>query len=103
MANRVVSHRISSDEQLRQWVAGNSMHRHTNSKYVKDGECCPDFSCCQSDLLATLEERQAFVTGDKGARNRWLFVFLKRALEAVAKKPDLRVHVVSDTPPGRDN
>jgi len=43
-----------SDFQLKEWVKGNSIHNDI------DDECCPDFSCCDSKLLASENERKLF-------------------------------------------
>lgn len=42
------------EEQLKKWEEGQSLHNEER------GECCPDFSCCQPNLLAPSHERQAF-------------------------------------------
>lgn len=42
------------NNQLEEWVKGNSIH---NSM---DEECCPDFSCCSPELLQPLEIRKTF-------------------------------------------
>jgi N-acetylmuramoyl-L-alanine amidase CwlA len=38
--------------QTRMWMEGISMHNRIT------GECCPDFSCCHSDMLTAKPERQ---------------------------------------------
>ena len=45
---------MTDDEQISDWVAGNSRHNPD-----KD-ECCPDFSCCQTHYKAPLDERILF-------------------------------------------
>jgi len=80
---------ITLEEQLRRWVAGDSVHRlgqqtHANLRRVgsrwrcadcgttgdlaalraaicptPEGECCPDFSCCRPSLAIPLDERAA--------------------------------------------
>lgn len=46
--------------QLNLWLAGQSLHLEMPDL------CCPDYSCCQPELLAPLEERELYVE----ARNR---------------------------------
>ena len=45
---------MTTDEQLNEWVNGNSIHNYDRN------ECCPDFSCCQKHYKATKEEREIF-------------------------------------------
>lgn len=40
--------------QLDEWVKGNSIHNDV------DDECCPDFSCCNPNLLQPKEIRETF-------------------------------------------
>jgi hypothetical protein len=42
------------NNQLNEWVKGNSIHNE------KDNECCPDFSCCKKDCLQPKEVRETF-------------------------------------------
>ncbi len=41
------------EAQLQEWVAGRAVHN------AVDNECCPDFSCCGSQMVA-IEVRLAF-------------------------------------------
>jgi hypothetical protein len=61
---------LSCEEQIRRWVAGESIHNTTRD------ECCPDFSCCNPSILTPLELRKAFLEGDGQQRNRMLAGFL---------------------------
>lgn len=65
---------MTPDEQLALWVKGDSRHNADRD------ECCPDFSCCQPDLLAPLEERELFASlaADSVERDRMLMMFLGR-------------------------
>lgn len=45
---------MTSLEQLNEWVKGNSIHN------TESGECCPDFSCCNSDVNTDIETRKMF-------------------------------------------
>ncbi len=47
---------ISYDEQLDEWVKGNSIHSGTKD----EGRCCPDFSCCKPENLQPIEIRKDF-------------------------------------------
>ncbi len=46
---------MTPEKQLELWVKGDP--RCPNDQ----GECCPDFSCCKSELLLPLADRQRFV------------------------------------------
>ena len=74
---------MTNDEQLREWVNGNSIHNEELR------ECCPDFSCCKPELLAPLEEREHFAEQHAKGDDSMLFLFLGRALNAVAPDKDV--------------
>lgn len=78
---------MTCEEQLAQWVNGISIHNHDRD------ECCPDFSCCQPELLATQEERTLF-SSRPDAKDSMLMMFLGRALSAMPKK--VKVHIAGD-------
>lgn len=61
-------------EQLDEWVKGNSIHNKDRD------ECCPDFSCCRPELLASEIERRTFRNGDEKVRTEMLMMFLGAAL-----------------------
>lgn len=42
------------NNQLEEWARGNPIHNNI------DNECCPDFSCCELDLLQPDEIRKTF-------------------------------------------
>lgn len=89
-------HDISHETQLKEWLGGHSLHRKLPPP-VLGGECVPDFSCCMPDLLASLEERKAYMAGTQAVRNKWLGVFLGRAIEHSAKmtgKKPPKIHMV---------
>ena len=69
-------------KQLLSWLAGISIH-------CQD-QCCPDFSCCQPELLAPFEEREAFAVAylqdDTEQYERMLMMFLGRGLKVLTKK-----------------
>jgi len=72
--------KITCEEQLQRWLAGDSVHRIGDS--TRDDECCPDFSCCYPDLLAPFEEREHFVAlvQSKGNCVPMLMTFLGRLM-----------------------
>lgn len=80
----------SCDEQLRLWVAGESVHVTVAGRKRGTTECCPDFSCCQPALLAPLEVRKAFVRASENDRHAFLLRFLKALCDASVKD----VHVI---------
>lgn len=64
---------MTPNEQLELWVDGHSVHNHDKWYEVVDadgktvgrekqegGECCPDFSCCNPNLLWDRELRIRF-------------------------------------------
>ncbi len=61
---------MTVDEQLSEWLKGNSIHNDDRD------ECCPDFSCCEPSLLADQRTRQAFVDADWDIRYQMLMMFL---------------------------
>lgn len=65
---------MTTDDQLKLWVQGNSVHNDTRD------ECCPDFSCCCPDLQADQETRIRFRDHPK-ERSGLLMKFLVRMLE----------------------
>ena len=69
--------------QLAEWVKGNPTH----SRLSPHAECCPDFSCCGSELWPE-DRRRAFVAADDQARIRMLFGGVASMLEAAACEVD---------------
>jgi len=78
---------MTSDEQLALWVKGESVHN--GDKEDPESECCPDFSCCQPDLLQPVEVRRAFQAASDSERFKFLSTFLGAAL---AKLP-VKTHI----------
>lgn len=72
---------MTNAEQLDLWVAGKlagtGKAGHVFKKIGKHEieECCPDFSCCQPELLASEWLRKEFKDNEKG-REKMLFGFL---------------------------
>ena len=46
---------MKPEKQLKLWVKGELIHNDERD------ECCPDFSCCQPQLLAPEHERKIFL------------------------------------------
>ena len=88
--------KITSEEQLRRWVDGEPVHR--DEELLEGGECCPDFSCCVPELLASPEVRQAFVAASQRDRMQFLGTFLGAALAHAST--DKEVMVVGPGDPG---
>lgn len=81
------------EEQVDRWVSGESLH----SDHRGCGpECCPDFSCCDPDLLQPLEVRRAFKRADSRERGKLCMVFLGGLL--AKKRPDVRAHITDGDP-----
>ena len=85
---------ISSDEQLRRWVGGESVHNDQRD------ECCPDFSCCVPELKADAETRKAFADAPEDRRIEYLGMFLGAA---IARHTDKNVHVAGFGGEGQEN
>ncbi len=84
--------KITSDEQLKRWVDGDSIHRGTREY----GTCCPDFSCCTPRLLADAATRQAFVAASESQRHKFLMVFLGAAIAEAGESE--KVHLAGKEP-----
>ena len=69
--------------QLDEWKRGNSIHNDV------DDECCPDFSCCKPELLASKEKRETFCAvvekGDEDTKMGMLMEFLGRGMAEIGK------------------
>lgn len=66
---------MTPNEQLAIWVEGKSIHNEDRN------ECCPDFSCCNPELLAEESVRIAFAEADPVVREEMLMMFLGKLLE----------------------
>ncbi len=82
---------MTHKEQLDLWVEGHPKHNQETD------ECCPDFSCCNSALLAPRETREefraAFLREDEALTMQLLMGFLSALCATQAGK----VHIA-----GRD-
>lgn len=77
---------MTYDEQLQKWLAGQSVHMGERP----DGQCCPDFSCCQPQLLAPEAERRVFVERPE-VRDQLCMGFLGRALAEMGKADEVHI------------
>lgn len=85
---------MSGEEQLKAWVAGQSVHNPDTD------ECCPDFSCCVTELQAPQEERSAFFgaweRGDVAIMERFLTTFKQRAEVYADKNRCIEISLAPD-------
>ncbi len=87
---RLVGEVMTPDEQLAGWLEGNSSCPNDR------GECCPDFSCCQSDLLVDKQTRQAFINGDDEVRLSMCGMFLGQAFAKATELKDVKIYIAGD-------
>ena len=70
---------MTFEEQLEKWINGESVHND------KRDECCPDFSCCEPELLADRELREryrrAVAEKDEPTQLNILSIFLSAAFQ----------------------
>ena len=85
------------EEQLQLWVAGESVH--VRSSGDEGYECCPDFSCCEPDMLVPVEIRKAFQVASTEARQKYLMTFLS---DIITTKTNTRVHITDGSHENRD-
>lgn len=85
---RKAGYRKRLDKQTLDWVKGNPRHNSV------DEECCPDFSCCDPELLASQKIRQQFYTAYLNDDDATSSRLLGRFLDKLIKKefPDEKVH-----------
>lgn len=61
-------------KQIKDWVNGKSIHNEI------DGECCPDFSCCDPTIQTPLEIKKlfldAYIQNNEKVLNSLLYAFL---------------------------
>jgi len=86
---------ITREEQLSEWVKGNSLHN------INTDECCPDFSCCRgkefiADKPTRIEFQRAYLSKDEGKVNAMLMMFLSSALSSYKEK----VYITGETQEG---
>ncbi len=78
---------MTSEEQLNRWLDGYPIHNHDID------ECCPDFSCCQPQLLADKRTREIFCTSGDKVRQQLLILFLGKM---IGFETDKKVYIAGD-------
>jgi len=77
------------EQQLSEWVRGNSIHDDERN------QCCPDFSCCNREINTPTEERELFaelhINNQEAEREKMLMMFLGRAISTI--KPSKKVYI----------
>lgn len=85
------------NEQTDRWVEGEPVHNPDRD------ECCPDFSCCNPDLLAPKKEREEFAeahyNNDTDTVYNYLFYFLGKMVDAKSSK---KVHIAGEDDTAHD-
>lgn len=76
-------------EQLENWVKGKSVHN------IVDNECCPDFSCCKPNLLASQEVRDEFLKATNEDNEKKVHAMLMQFLSKLLddELPGKSVHI----------
>ena len=57
-------------------VTGTSKSIQSKPCPKSEGECCPDFSCCQPSMAVQISVREAFVAASPKDREKFLMGFL---------------------------
>ena len=88
--------------QLLEWVDGRPWHNpwapgaaQAFPGDTREGECCPDFSCCRPDMLWAADRRIAFALATDEAREGMLF----GALSGLTRTIDDSVYVAGNDAP----
>lgn len=83
---------MTPEEQLDLWVSGKSVHNY--DRYPPDGECCPDFSCCDKNANTPIELRKRFKAADDETRFKMLGMFLSGMI--ANEIPDEKIYISGD-------
>jgi hypothetical protein len=83
---------LTPDEQLRRWVAGDSLCPSTSR------ECCPDFSCCSPHLKWDEAKRIKFRDADEGTKHKMLM----GSLGALLASANVKAHITRGEPTDND-
>ncbi len=82
---------MTSIKQLTEWVKGNSVHIGDG----ENGQCCPDFSCCNPLIDTPKEERELFaelyINEKTEEQEKMLMMFLGRSLATIGKDKDVYI------------
>jgi hypothetical protein len=84
---------MTYDEQLQAWLRGESLCPNEN------GECCPDFSCCQSAFKATKQEREQFVAAHAAGDDETIYAMLLGFLGNALARYSSKVHIAGQEYP----
>ncbi len=76
----------SSEYQLSQWVEGNPLHNP-----IRD-ECCPDFSCCDGNMMDS-KTRKRFSDAYKSGDRETQYKILAMALSGLIVDTSGKVHI----------
>lgn len=81
----------SLKEQETLWLEGDPRHVIVAGRAKPSNfECCPDFSCCDPELLQPLAVRQKFVAASPQSRASFLMIFLGKMIEKLEPRRDGR-------------
>jgi len=89
----------AQDHQLSEWVKGRPWHNPFNCDDTRhdgdtsEGECCPDFSCCEPSMLAPEEARKAFAKSGNETRMGMLGMFLSGMVADATENTKIKAHV----------
>jgi len=85
-------------EQLKNWVEGKSIHDDSNE--VEGGLCCPDFSCCVPELLASEIERKlfykAYIENDRKIMDNMLMAFLGAMIVVASRNTGKKIYLAGE-------
>jgi len=70
---------MTPEEQLDLWIEGKSVHNFDRCR--PDGECLPDFSCCNKNVNTPIEIRKKFKASNDEVRFGMLGMFLSGAIQ----------------------
>lgn len=90
-----MTYREAVEFQVEEWAKGNPLHNPVNPEngLYEGGECCPDFSCCNPDMLMPEESRQKFLEAHKAGDEKTKMQFLGMALSGLGAKMNQTVYV----------
>jgi hypothetical protein len=85
---------MTHEEQLFQWLCGNSMHD------IENDRCCPDFSCCHPELKEEIKVRKLYYTSfledDYDLQDSLLIIFLGKAMSQNTRSPIIESNIEDD-------
>lgn len=87
MTYEPVKKHLRLEEQLDLWLAGFPVHNLAG--FDKNGDCCPDFSCCDLQLLAPLKVRIAFATAYYMSNQQLMWKYMSGFMVKMLKANDI--------------